>query len=147
TGNFRKKTRRQGSAQLLLIAEDAPIDGARQRKRLPCPGHSDVNEATFLFDSFFFGNGPAVRANALFHARKEHMIEFQALGAVQGNASPARPGAVSKTKFSTAAQMDIPSTRAVSRSTSTVVLPMPRGGTFNTRSSEMSSSGCIARRT
>src|SRR5229473_2272986 len=85
TGNFRQKTRRQGSAQLLLIAEDAPIDGARQSKRLPCPGHSDVNQATFLFDSFFFTNGSAVRANAFFHASKEHVIEFQALGAVQGN--------------------------------------------------------------
>ena len=37
--------------------------------------------------------------------------------------------------------------RADSRSASTVVLPMPRGGTFSTRSRAMSSSGYMARRT
>src|SRR5712692_1082557 len=83
--NFREKTRRQGSPQQLLIAEDSPVHGARQGKRLPRPCHSDVNKTTFLFDSFFFGNGPAVRANALFHAREEHVIEFQALSAMQGD--------------------------------------------------------------
>ncbi len=59
----------------------------------------------------------------------------------------ARPPAAPETNFPMAAHKLEPSARAVACSASTVVLPMPRGGTFNTRNSEMSSSGCIARRT
>ena len=74
---------------MLLIAEDAPVHGARQRERLPRPGHPHVNETPFLLDSFFFGDGPAVRTDAFFHAREEHVVEFQTLGVVQGDESHA----------------------------------------------------------
>src|SRR5258707_4313745 len=85
TGNLRQKARRQGCAQLLFISEDAPVDGACERERLPCTGHPDVDEATLFLDSFFFGNGAAVRTNAFFHSGEEYVIEFQAFGAVQGD--------------------------------------------------------------
>src|SRR5260370_28698308 len=85
--NFREKTRGQGSAQLLLIAEDTPVHGASQCERLPRACHSHVNETPFLFDSFFFCYGAAVRAHAFFPAGEEYVIEFQALSAVQGDES------------------------------------------------------------
>src|SRR5258708_33232885 len=82
-GNLGKEARRQGSAQLLFIAEDTAVDGTRQCERLPRTGHSNVKEAPLLFDSFFFGDGAAMGTDAFFPAPVEHVIEFQALGAVQ----------------------------------------------------------------
>src|SRR2546429_644102 len=66
-GDFRKKTRGLGSAQLLLIAKNAPVHGPRERQRLSRPGHPYVNEAALLLDSLVFVDGPAVRADAFFH--------------------------------------------------------------------------------
>src|SRR5207302_3814203 len=82
-GDFRKKTRGLGSAQLLLIAKNAPVHGPRERQRLSRPGHPYVNEAALLLDSLVFVDGPAVRADAFFHTGEKHMIELEALGTVQ----------------------------------------------------------------
>ena len=85
TGNFREKTRGLRCAELLLVAENAAVDGASEGKRFSRAGHADVNEAALFFHAFFFVDGTTVRADALFHAGEKNVIEFEALGAVKGD--------------------------------------------------------------
>ena len=73
------------SAKLLLVTEDAAIDGAGERERFAGARHSDVNEAAFFFDAFFFVDGAAVRADALFHTSEKDVVKFEALSAVEGD--------------------------------------------------------------
>src|SRR5882724_10443486 len=70
-GNFREKTRRLRGAELLFVSKNAAVNGAGKRERLTGAGHTDVDEAAFFFDAFFFVDGAAVWADAFFHAGEE----------------------------------------------------------------------------
>src|SRR5258708_21293610 len=81
--NFGKEPRRRGSAELLLIAENAAIHGARESKRFSCARHSDVHQPALFLNALLFVQRTAMWGDAFFHSSQEHMVELQALGAVQ----------------------------------------------------------------
>src|SRR5256885_5134926 len=81
--DFREKARRLRGAELLFVSKNAAVNGAGERERLAGASHTDVDEAAFFFDAFFFVDGTAVWADAFFHAGQENVVEFEALGAVE----------------------------------------------------------------
>src|SRR5882724_13464150 len=76
-GDFREKTRGLRGVELLFVSKNAAIDGAGKCERFAGAGHTDVDEAAFFFDTFFFVDGAAVRADAFFHAGEENVVEFE----------------------------------------------------------------------